>query len=406
MPLNDTVCRNTKPTDKPVKLSDGGGLHLLINPTGGKLWRMAYRFHGKQKTLAFGTYPAVSLKDARSRRDDAKVLLAKGIDPGEQKKVDKRQARVQASNTFEIIAREWFDARKAGWTPAYSTRIWRRLEADIFSVIGARPVQDIEPPELLDAIRAVEKRDAIVLAKRLLQVTGQIFRFAVASGRAKRDPSQDLRGALKTAAPQKHRAALRASELPEFMQALENYEGDRSTVLALQLIMHTFLRTSEVRFGKWSEIEELDGVKPLWRIPAERMKARSEHLIPLTKQAVAILKGLKTLSGKSENILPAATKEGVISQNTLIYALYRLGYHSRATVHGFRGTASTILNEHGFNRDWIERQLAHAERNDVRAAYNSAEWLPDRRNMLIWWSDYLEATASGCVVIPFKGSAA
>ncbi|ESY07325.1 tyrosine-type recombinase/integrase [Mesorhizobium sp. RSR565B] len=390
MPLSDAACRNAKAGDKPRKLSDGGGLFLLVQPTGGKLWRLAYRFQLKQKTLAFGAFPAVGLKDARFLRQGAKELLAKGLDPSEQKKIAKREAQLEASNTLGMVAEEWFDARKHAWTPGYSDRIWRRLQSDVLSVMGNRPINGIEPPELLDVIRAIERRGAVVLAKRILQVTGQVFRYAIASGRASRDPSQDLRGALRSPGSTKHRAALKAGELPEFLRSLEQYQGDRTTTLALKLIVHTFLRTAEVRFGQWQELEGLDGDSPLWRIPASRMKTRNEHLIPLTPQVTAILRELKHLAGTNRQMLPAPTKDGVISQNTLIYALYRMGYHSRATVHGFRGTASTVLNEHGFNRDWIERQLAHTERSDVRAAYNTAEWLADRQKMLIWWSNYLD----------------
>jgi integrase len=402
MPLTDTTCRNARSAEKPLKISDGGGLFLLIQPTGSKLWRMAYRFQHKQKTLAFGAYPAVSLKDARAKRDGAKELLAKGVDPGEVKRMEKRDAKITGLNTFEAIAREWLNARRAGWTVGYSGRLLRRLEADLFPRIGSRPISEIEPLELLECIRVVEKRGAVDIAKRLLQSSGQIFRYAVASGRAFRDPSQDLRGALQSPGPTKHHAALKASELPDFLRALENYNGERSTLLGLKLIAHTILRTNEVRFGRWSEIEGLDDDVALWRIPPERMKARSEHLVPLTPQVVAILRELRTLAGESECILPASTKDGVVSQNTFIYAVYRLGYHSRMTVHGFRGTASTVLNEQGFNRDWIERQLAHAERNEVRAAYNAAEWLGYRRTMLTWWSEYLDAVANGRKVIPFE----
>ncbi|ESY23258.1 integrase arm-type DNA-binding domain-containing protein [Mesorhizobium sp. LNJC394B00] len=390
MPLSDASCRNAKAGDKPRKLSDGGGLFLLVQPTGGKLWRLAYRFQLKQKTLAFGAFPAVGLKDARRLRQDAKELMAKGLDPAEQKKIAKREAKLKASNTLEKVAEEWFGARKHAWTPGYSDRIWRRLQSDVLDVMGHRPINAIEPPELLQVIRAIEKRGAIVLAKRILQIAGQVFRFAIASGRASRDPSQDLRGALRSAGAPKHRAALKAGELPAFLRSLEQYQGERATALALKLIVHTFLRTAELRFGQWQELESLDGSSPVWRIPAHRMKTRNEHLVPLTPQVTAILSELKHLAGTSRHILPAPTKDGVISQNTLIYALYRMGYHSRATVHGFRGTASTILNEHGFNRDWIERQLAHSERSDVRAAYNTAEWLVDRRKMLGWWSEYLD----------------
>jgi integrase len=390
MPLTDVQCRNAKPAEKPIKISDGGGLFLLVQPTGGKLWRLAYRFAGKQKTLALGAYPIVSLKDARGRRDEAKELLARGIDPSEEKKAEKRRAKLAAENSFEAVAREWFDARRPGLAPSYASRIWSRLEGDIFPAIGQRPIAAIEPPELLETIRKIERRGAIILAKRTLQVCGQIFRFAIASGRATRDPSQDLRGALRSAGPCKRRAAMKAENLPGFMKALDSYEGERQTALALKLIVHTFLRTNEVRFGRW---EEIDWQAALWRIPAERMKMRGEHLVPLTLPVLAILQELKALAGNSPMILPAPTKAGVISQNTLIYALYRMGYHSRATVHSFRGTASTALNEHGFNRDWIERQLAHADRS-VRARYNAAEWLADRRRMMEWWSERLSEMTS------------
>lgn len=403
MPLTDTACKAAKPSDKPRKLSDGGGLFLLVQPTGGKLWRQAYRFDGKQKTLAHGAYPAVSLQEARSKRDAAKALLARNIDPGEVRKEEKADAKLRGANTFENVAREWFDIRLDGWTVGYADRMLRRLEADVFPELGLRPINEIEPPELLKVIRAVEARGAVVLAGRLLQVCGQVFRFAVASGRAVRDPSQDLRGALRSPGVAKHRSALKAAELPEFLKALANYQGDRQTVLALRLVMHTAVRTGEARFAVWSEFEGLDGAEPLWRIPAERMKMRAGHLVPLSPQVVTILKELKKIAGDSEYVLPAATKEKVISQNTMIYSLYRMGFHSRATVHGFRGTFSTILNESGFNRDWIERQLAHTDRDSVRSAYNSAEWLSDRRAMLLWWSDYLDAAEHGRKVLKFPG---
>jgi integrase len=375
-----------------LKISDSGGLHLLVQPNGSKLWRLAYRSSGKQKTLALGAYPAVPLVEARRRRDAAKQQLANGVDPGIAKKEEKRVTRLAIANQFEGVAREWFAARLKSWMPSYSERLMRRLEADIFPAIGSRPISSIEPPEVLSAVRAIEDRGAIELAKRLLQVTGQIFRFAIATGRAKRDPTQDLRGALQSPAPQKHRAALKAVDLPPFIRAVETYAGDRTTALGIKLVLHTFVRSSEARFATWSEFEGLDGSTPLWRLPAGRMKARTEHLVPLSPQVVEVLRELQTLNGRSRHLFPSPGKLGVISENTWIYAIYRLGYHSRVTMHGLRGTASTILNEHGFNRDWIERQLAHAERNAVRAAYNSAEWLQDRRSMMVWWSNYLEAT--------------
>lgn len=388
MPLTDTAIRAFKPAEKPRKIADGEGLYIQVSPAGGKHWRLAYRHNGKQKVLALGSYPIVGLKDARRKRDEAKALLGEGVDPSVQKKADKRRAKIAAACTFQSVAEDWFSLRKDGWSPGYSERLWRRIEADLFPAIGGRPIAEIEPAELLDAVRKIEQRGAVVLAKRITQVAGQIFRHAVVTGRAKSDPTRDLRGALKSPREKKSRTALKSTELPDFLKALADYPT-RQTELALRLIIHTAVRTGEARFGLWSEVENIDGEAPLWRIPAARMKARAEHIVPLTPSVVAILKELKELAGDSQYLLPAATKDGVISQNTLIYSLYRLGYHSRATVHGFRGTFSTILNEHGFNRDWIERQLAHAERNEVRGAYNSAEWLSDRRAMLEWWSNYL-----------------
>ncbi|MGY4310993.1 tyrosine-type recombinase/integrase [Bradyrhizobium sp. JR3.5] len=270
------------------------------------------------------------------------------------------------------------------------------MEADIFPAIGRRPIAELEPPELLDMLRKVEKRGANETARRLKQLVGQVLRFAIVTGRAKRDPSADLKGALRaTGEPQRHRA-MPLLELPTFLQKLETYSGDQQTKLALKLVTLTFLRTTELRAGKWNELENLDGNSAQWRIPAERMKMRLEHLVPLSHQAVTVLRELRTLSGSSPNIFPSPGKEGCMSSNTMLYALYRMGYHGRATTHGFRAVASTILNESNlFNRDWIERQLAHVERNEVRRAYNAAEWMPDRRRMLQWWADHITAMAVG-----------
>jgi integrase len=263
----------------------------------------------------------------------------------------------------------------------------RRLEADIFPVIGRRPIAELESPELLDTLRKVEKRGVNETARRLKQLIGQIFRFAIVTGRAKRDPSADLRDALRaTGEPQRHRA-MPLTELPTFLQKLETYSGEQQTKLALKLVTLTFLRTTELRAGKWVELEDVDGKSAQWRVPAERMKMRLEHLVPLSRQAIAVLRELRAISGNSSHIFPSPGKEGYMSSNTMLYALYRMGYHGRATTHGFRGVASTILNESNlFNRDWIERQLAHVERNEVRRAYNAAEWMPDRRRMMQWLS--------------------
>ncbi len=393
MALTDTAIRNVKPSDKPRKMSDGGGLFLLVQPAGSKLWRQSYRFDGKQKLLSHGSYPTVSLQDARAKREAAKELLGKGIDPAADLKSRKKK-KGESGETFAVVAQEWFDNRKTGWTERYASRLWNRIENDIIGRIGGRPIAEIEPWEILEAVRKIEKRGSLVMAGRVLSTCGQVFRYAVSTQRAKSDPSRDLRGALRTPNPVQHHKAMKASELGPFFKALSAYSGDEQTVLAIRFVMHTMVRTTEARLAEWEEFE-LDTKEPVWRIPAERMKMGNGHVVPLTPQVLAILRKLRKLSGGSKYVMPTTTKEGVISQNTMIYALYRMGYHSRATVHGFRGTASTILNEQGFNSDWVEAQLAHTDRDEVRAAYNSARWLPRRRKMLQWWSNYLDKVEAG-----------
>lgn len=395
IPLTDTAVRNAKGREKPFKLSDGGGLFLLVQPDGARYWRLAYRFGGKQKTLAFGTYPTVSLADARKRRETAKQLLAVGSDPSEVRRAEKRANAIYAARTFEVIAREWFDAKEAGWVPSYSVRLMSRLEADVFPPLGRRPISEIEPPDVLDVVRKVEGRVAVELAKREMQVIGQIFRYAIATGRAKRDPTRDLVGALKSPGRQKHHRVMPKDDLPDFIRALKVYDGEPRTRLALLLIMLTFVRTTELRAAKWAEFENLTGAEPLWRIPAERMKMRFEHLVPLAPQAVTALEELRPLCGRSPYLFPSPGKEGFMSNNTMLFAMYRMGFHGRATVHGFRGLASTWLNERGYASDWIERQLAHDERNEVRGAYNSAQYLAGRREMMAAWANHLDEVGGG-----------
>jgi integrase len=393
MPLSDAKLRALKPKDKPYKVSDTEGLHVFVPATGAKLWRLAYRYLGKQKTLALGQYPAVSLFEARRARDEARRLLAKGDDPSVAKRTRKLERAIAANNSFESIANEWFEISKARWVKTYSSRLRGRLDDDLLPSLGKRPISEIEPLEVLDAIRKVERRDAIEMAKRIMQMASAIFRYGVATARCRRDPTADLRGALKPPKMPKQRTALPSAVLPEFLRALDTYDGALVTKLALQLVLFTFVRTAELRFGRWQEFEGLDGPEPLWRIPPERMKMRRAHLVPLSTAAVIVLRKLHKLTGKSEWLFPAPTKSGVMSENTLIFALYRMGYHSRATVHGFRSTASTVLNEAQFNRDWIEMQLAHSD-GTVRGIYNAAEWLPGRRQMMEWWAEYLNARSS------------
>lgn len=402
MPLTDTAIRNAKPRREPFKISDGGGLHLLLQPNGSRLWRLAYRFAGKQKTLALGSYPTVSLAKAREGRDNAKRLLADGVDPSAQKRRDKLALRAAGDATFKAIALEYLDNRRHTLTPLYADQLLRRLEADVFPYLGTRPITEIDAPELLDVLRRIEKRGVLEQARRLRQSIGQVFRYAMITGQAKHDPSTALKGALKPKGRQKHHMPMPRDELAGFLRGLDAYDGDPRTALALRLIVLTMVRTTELRAARWEEFEHLDGREPLWRIPAERMKARFEHLVPLSSQAVAALTELRALPGAKANgfLFPSPSREGCMSNNTMLFALYRMGWHGRATVHGFRGVASTILNEMGFPPDWIERQLAHDERDDVRGAYNSAQYLPGRRQMLQRWAGWLdEVKTSGRVIV-------
>ncbi|MEP7209847.1 MAG: integrase arm-type DNA-binding domain-containing protein, partial [Alphaproteobacteria bacterium] len=361
MSMSDAKARSLKPRARPYKTSDGEGLHMLVKPNGARLWRFSYRFGGKQKALALGSYPDVSIRDARRKRDDARDQIKDGNDPSASRRLEKIRERVAAGNTFKLVANEWFERQKARLAPSYSDRLRSRLDEDLLPALGERPLKDIEPIEILDALRKVEKRGAPEMARRIMQMASAIFRYGVATARCPRDPTADLRGALSSPKPVKSRAALSASDLPEYVAKLRDYPGEAMTRMALELIALTFVRSSELRLATWSEFEDLTGKNPLWRIPAERMKMKRAHLVPLVPQTIQVLRELRELHPKAQYLFSASTKTGVISENTLIYALYRMGYHGRATVHGFRSTASTILNEQQFNRDWIEMQLAHVD---------------------------------------------
>jgi integrase len=403
MRLTDTRVRNAKPQARAYKLSDGGGMYLLVSPDGARYWRLDYRFAGKRRTLALGVYPIMTLFAARTGRDEARRLLTQDIDPNAAKRARKRAAKVASENTFEAIAREWIANQRHRLAARYCALLLNRLEADVFPHIGSRPIAEIDAPELLDVLRRVEKRGVIETARRLRQICGQVFRYAIASSRAKHDPSADLRGALKSAGRPRGHKAMAPNEMPRFFKAIETYDGDPRTRLALRLIVLTFARTSELRAARWSEFENLGGNGPTWRIPAERTKMKREHIVPLSSQAVAVLRELRALPGAETSpfLFPSPSREGYMSNNTMLYALYRLGYHGRATVHGFRAMASTALNEMGFRPDVIERQLAHQEQNAVRAAYNRAEYLMERRVMMKHWADHLDTLVGGNIV-PFN----
>jgi integrase len=391
MSLSDAKVRNAKPRPKPYKIADGEGLFLLVMPTGNKYWRLRYFFAGREKVLALGVYPEVALADARDRRAQARKVLAAGNDPGEAKKAVKRQATLRSAHAFEVIAREWFEKRKHEWATTSAETMLARLEQHVFPKLAPRPIAEITPPEVLAMVRIVEGRGTLETARRVMQMTGQIFMYAIATGRAERNPVPDLRGALKTPVV-KHHSYLKETELPTYLEKLEAYDGEPQTKLALRFLLLTFVRSAELRAAQWSEI---DWDKAEWRIPAERMKMKEQHIVPLSRQSIAVLQELQKHSGGRQHIFPNQHNPATfMSENTILYALYRMGYHSRATGHGFRSTASTILNEHGFHADVIERQLAHTERNSVRAAYNHAQYLPERRKMMKWWSDYLDKLAA------------
>lgn len=385
--LSDTAVRNAKPKSKPYKMADGEGLFLLVLPSGAKYWRLKYFFGGKEKLLALGVYPEITLAEARERRSQARKSLAHGNDPGEAKKEAKRQATLKAANSFEAVALEWLEKRNHHLSESTRDVKKRRLEAYVLPKIGARAIGDITAADVLAMVRTVESRGKLELARRVMQITGQVFMYAIATGRAERNPVPDLRGAIQTPNVG-HHAYLKESELPDFLGKLEDYDGHPQTKLALRLLMLTFVRTTELRAAEWGEIS---WDKAEWRIPATRMKMKQTHIVPLSHQAIATLRALQKLSGSRQYVFPNShNPSAFMSENTMLYALYRMGYHSRTTGHGFRSTASTILNEHGFRADVIERQLAHTERNMVRAAYNHAQYLSERRQMMQWWADYLD----------------
>ncbi|MFI4955601.1 MAG: tyrosine-type recombinase/integrase [Gammaproteobacteria bacterium] len=404
MALTDVKIRQAKPSDKAFKLADEKGLYLLVTPQGSKLWKFKYRFAQKEKKLSLGAYPDVSLADARAKRDKARSLLARDVDPGLLKQVNKRATKIAAETSFEHVTREWYVKHSTQWKPSHGERILRRFERDLFPWIGPRPIAEISAPELLAVLRRIEDRGSVETAHRALQNCGQVFRYAVATGRAERDPSGDLRGAL--APPkQSHFASLTdPKEIGALLRAINGYQGHFPTVCALRLAPLVFVRPGELRNAEWSEFD-LD--KSEWRIPGEKMKMNEKHIIPLSTQALAILKELHPLTGHGQYLFPSVrTPKRPMSENTLNGALRRLGYTtSDMTAHGFRSMACTLLNEQGcWNRDAIERQLAHSERNSVRAAYNYAEHLPERREMMQWWSDHLEGLMSGAMILNIKVS--
>ena len=397
MKLSDTKCRGQKPGEKPIKLSDGGGLYLEVMPNGKRFWRQKYRFAGKEKRLTHGDYSLVSLAEARKKRDEAKKLLLEGIDPSLVKKEQKMTATHHAAKTFEAIAREWHEHKKSEWSEKYANTIMARLEADIFPVIGSFPIESITPAILLTMFRDIEARGVYEVSRRANQYCSQIFRYAVGTGRAQRDITLDIRGMLKTKKTKPH-AAIDSRDLPALMQAIERNDARmyKPTRLALELMMLTFVRTSELIHARW---EETDWQERVWIIPAEKMKMGKAHIVPLASQAIAILEELQTYNGHREWIFASHTKpRQPMSNNTILTALYRMGYKGEMTGHGFRALALTLLQEKlGYPHEVADCQLAHAKKHSLGEAYDRAQFLDKRKIMMQDWADYLDSVKSGAI---------
>lgn len=392
MALTNIQINKAKPRNKPYKLSDAGGMYILIHPNGSKYWRLKYRLHGKEKAFALGVYPNIPLVEARELREKVKKEIKAGVDPVRKRREQKYHALLESKNIFEALVKEWHEQQRNIWSLKHAERVIKSLEDDAFPLLGSKPITNITAKDVIAVVRKIEKRGSLETAARVLQRITAVLRYAVQTGRLEHNPATELRGVLKTRKVV-HRPALTAKQLPDFLKKLDNYEGDPITVHALKLLMLTFVRPGEMRGAAWSEF---DMHKAEWRIPAERMKMRHEHIVPLSKQALLILNELKILTGNRELLFPNRNGEGKpISENTLLFAMYRMGYHRTATAHGFRATASTILNEQGWRQDVIERQLAHAERNKVRAAYNRSEYLAERKKMMQSWADYLDSNKEG-----------
>lgn len=402
MALTDVAIRKAKPKPKPYKMGDALGLFLLVQPSGGKLWRLKYRADGKEKKLAIGVYPEVGLGEARRRRDEARELMALGKDPSREKRREKARAQIEAGNTFASIAKEYCDKRKRdgqkAWAPATAVRSEYLLSL-LNGSIGKLRIAEIEPADVLAAVRRIEGKGKLESAKRTLQLAGCVFRYAVATARLGSDPTRDLRGALTAPSVTHYGAVLDPVRVGELLRAIDGYEGQPVTRLAMQLAPHVFVRPGELRHAEWAEID-LDGA--LWTIPAGKTKMRKDHLVPLSRQAIAILTEARALTGPTGYVFPSIrTRSRPMSDNTINAALRRLGYTTdEMTAHGFRAMASTLLNESGkWHPDAIERALAHGDSDKVRAAYHRGAHWKERVAMAQWWSDYLDQLRKGADIL-------
>lgn len=403
--LTDTTAKKAKPADKPYKLADSGGLYLAVMPEGGKLWRWKYRFGGREKLMAVGKYPHVSLAQARELHADARRLLASGVDPMARRKSEKTAEREQVENAFETIARSWIEHWREDKSARHVDSTSRRLDVNILPYLGKLPINEIAAPDIVSMVRAIEQRGAKDVAKRALETTGQIFRYAIAHGYCKRNPAADIKPRDILKATQKSNyPRVDAKDLPELLRQIEVYQGTHVTRLAMKLMALTFVRTGELIAAKWSEV---DIKAKRWDIPAERMKMRTPHIVPLSRQSIEVLETLATITGNSDLIFPGdRNPKQPMSNNTILKALERMGYKGIMTGHGFRGVASTILHEQGYDHQHIELQLAHAPRNAVSAAYNHALYLKPRAQMMQEWADYLEELQKTSKVISIRDNVA
>lgn len=403
-PLSETKVRSTKPQEREYKLFDGGGLFLMVTPSGGKLWHFKYRFDGKEKKLTFGNYPAISLLDARKRRDDARRLLVNNVDPGAIRKAQK-QAKIENTETFEIIAREWHDKFKSKWTEGHALKYMRRLELDLFPWIGMRPIKDITAPELLAVLRRTESRGAVDAAHRLRGLCNMIFRYATATGRAQHNLAQDLIGSLPPAKKRHLAAITEPKEVAKLLRTIDSYHGSFIVRCALRISPLVFTRPGELRHMQWDEI---DFDKAEWHIPAHKMKLRQPHIVPLSKQSLEILEEIRPLTGDGVYVFPGRTSSRPMSNNAILAALRNMGYTAeQMTPHGFRAMARTILDEVLQVRvDLIEAQLAHRVLDVLGRAYNRTTHLNERKRMMQTWADYMDGLKQGAKVLPFKAKKA
>lgn len=402
MPITHVAIVNAKPREKPYRLFDGRGLYLEVSPSGGRWWRFKYRINGKEKRLSLGVFPDVSLSEARDKLDDVRRKLRDGIDPAEERKSKGAAAGTPApGDTFETVAREWFAKHSPTWAPGHGDKIIRRLELNIFPWLGGKPIRDIKPLELLAVVQRIEQRGANETAHRALQNCGRVFRYGVATGRAERDITRDLLGALAPVVERHHATIVEPMAVGALLRDIDGYAGTFVTRCALRLAPLVFVRPGELRMAEWTEFNLDEGE---WRIPVARMKMKAPHFVPLSTQAIEILRELHPLTGGGRYVFPGeANRNRPMSNNTVTSALRRLGYsRHQMTGHGFRSMASTLLNEQGWHPDAIERQLAHQEQNEIRAAYNYAKHLPERRKMMQAWADYLDGLRATPAAIPPK----